>query len=301
VDAFNNLIVRVVQLMPKPVVGFFSKKYIAGETLQDAVDFVKKLNAKGIYATMDVLGESVANKSESIKCKKEALEVLEAIEKNKLMANLSIKPTQMGLAIDEQFAYEQILELVKKAAEYKNFVRIDMEDSPFTDKTINLYKRIYAEYKNVGVVIQAYMKRSMDDVIALNKIGTNYRLCKGIYVEPAAIAYKGKQEVRDNFLKLLNQMFKDENYVGIATHDKPLIDAAYTKIKEKNIPKDRFEFQMLLGVREDLRDKINSDGYKIRIYVPFGKDWYAYSVRRLKENPSVAGTIAKSFLTFGRR
>jgi len=301
VDAFNNLIVRVVQLMPKPVVGFFSKKYIAGETLQDAVDFVKKLNSKGIYATMDVLGESVANKSESIKCKNEALEVLDAIEKNKLMANLSIKPTQMGLAIDEQFAYEQILELVKKAAEYKNFVRIDMEDSPFTDKTINLYKRIYAEYKNVGVVIQAYMKRSMDDVIALNKIGTNYRLCKGIYVEPAAIAYKGKQEVRDNFLKLLNQMFKDENYVGIATHDKPLIDAAYTKIKEKNIPKDRFEFQMLLGVREDLRDKINSDGYKIRIYVPFGKDWYAYSVRRLKENPSVAGTIAKSFLTFGRR
>jgi len=301
VDAFNNLIVRVVQLMPKPVVGFFSKKYIAGETLQDAVDFVKKLNAKGIYATMDVLGESVANKSESIKCKNEALEVLEAIEKNKLMANLSIKPTQMGLAIDEQFAYQQILELVKKAAEYKNFVRIDMEDSPFTDKTINLYKRIYTDYKNVGVVIQSYMRRSFDDVVALNKIGTNYRLCKGIYVEPVAIAYKGKQEVRDNYLKILDQMFKDGNYVGIATHDKPLIDAAYTRIKEQNIAKDKFEFQMLLGVREDLRDKINSDGYKIRIYVPFGKDWYAYSVRRLKENPSVAGTIAKSFLTFGRR
>lgn len=300
-DALNNLIVRIVQLMPKPVVGFFSKKYIAGETLQDAVDFVKKLNSKGIYATMDVLGESVANKSESIKCKNEALEVLDAIEKNKLMANLSIKPTQMGLAIDEQFAYEQILEIVKKAAQYKNFVRIDMEDSPFTDKTLNLYRRIYADHKNVGVVIQAYMKRSFDDVIALNKIGTNYRLCKGIYVEPAAIAYKGKQEIRDNYLKILDQLFKDGNYVGIATHDKPLIDAAYTRIKEKNIPKERFEFQMLLGVREDLRDKINADGYKIRIYVPFGKDWYAYSVRRLKENPSVAGTIAKSFLTFGRR
>ena len=300
-DAFNNLIVRVVQLMPKPVVGFFSKKYIAGETLQDAVDFVKKLNSKGIYATMDVLGESVANKSESIKCKNEALEVLEAIEKNKLMANLSIKPTQMGLAIDEQFAYEQILELVKKAAEYKNFVRIDMEDSPFTDKTLNLYKRIFEYHKNVGVVIQAYMKRSFNDVVSLNKIGTNYRLCKGIYVEPASIAYKGKQEVRDNYLKILDQLFKDGNYVGIATHDKPLIGAAYARIKEKNISKERFEFQMLLGVREDLRDKINADGYKIRIYVPFGKDWYAYSVRRLKENPSVAGTIAKSFLTFGRR
>lgn len=300
-DSLNNLIVRIVQLMPKPVVGFFSKKYIAGETLQEAVDFVKKLNSKGIYATLDVLGESVANKEESIKCKEEALEVLETIEKNKLMANLSIKPTQMGLAIDEQFAYEQVLELVKKAAEYKNFVRIDMEDSPFTDKTLNLYKRIYADYKNVGVVIQSYMKRSLDDVISLNKIGTNYRLCKGIYVEPASIAYKGKQEVRDNFLKILDQMFKDGNYVGIATHDKPLIDASYTRIKEQNIPKDKFEFQMLLGVREDLRDKINADGYKIRIYVPYGKDWYAYSVRRLKENPSVAGHIAKSFLTFGRR
>ncbi|HRP94567.1 MAG TPA: proline dehydrogenase family protein [Ignavibacteriaceae bacterium] len=300
-DAFNNLIVRAVQLMPKPVVGFFSKKYIAGETLQEAVDFVKKLNSKGIYATIDVLGESVANKEESILCKNEALEVLEAIEKNKLMANLSIKPTQMGLAIDEEFAYQQILELVKKAAEYKNFVRIDMEDSPFTDKTLNLYKRIYPDYKNVGVVIQAYMKRSFDDIVALNKIGTNYRLCKGIYVEPAAIAYKGKQEVRDNYLKLLDQLFKDGNYVGIATHDKPLIDAAYTRIKEQNIGKDKFEFQMLLGVREDLRDKIKADGYKIRIYVPYGKDWYAYSVRRLKENPSMAWHIVKSFLTFGRR
>ncbi|MDY0083858.1 MAG: proline dehydrogenase family protein [Ignavibacteriaceae bacterium] len=300
-EAINHLIVKMVQLMPKPVVGFFSKKYIAGVTLQSAVDYVKKLNSKGILATMDVLGESVASKEESIRCKNEAIEVLEAIQQNKLKANLSIKPTQMGLAIDEEFAYQQILEIIKKADEYKNFVRIDMEDSPFTDKTINVYKRIYQDYKNVGIVIQSYMRRSYDDVITLNKIGTNYRLCKGIYVESASIAYKDKQEVRNNFLKLLDAMFKDGNYVGIATHDKYLIDEAYKRIKEKNVLKDNFEFQMLLGVREDLRDKINADGYKIRIYVPFGKDWYAYSVRRLKENPSVAGHIAKSFLTFGRR
>ena len=300
-EAINHLIVKIVQLMPKPVVGFFSKKYIAGVTLQSAVDYVKKLNSKGIYATMDVLGESVASKDESIRCKNEAIEVIEAIEQNKLKANLSIKPTQMGLAIDEEFAYQQILGIVKKAAEYNNFVRIDMEDSPFTDKTINVYKRIYQDYKNVGIVIQAYMRRSYDDVITLNIIGTNYRLCKGIYVESASIAYKDKQEVRNNYLKLLDAMFKDGNYVGIATHDKYLIDEAYKRIKEKNISKDKFEFQMLLGVREDLRDKINSDGYKIRIYVPFGKDWYAYSVRRLKENPSVAGHIVKSFLTFGKR
>lgn len=300
-EAINHLIVKMVQLMPRSVVGFFSKKYIAGITLQEAVDFVKKINSKGIYATMDVLGESVKSKEEAMHCKNEAIEVLEAIEKNKLMANLSIKPTQMGLAIDEQFAYDQILEIVKKAAEYKNFVRIDMEDSPFTDKTINLYKKIYENFKNVGVVIQAYMRRSLNDVVTLDKIGTNYRLCKGIYVEPASIAYKDKQEVRDNYLKILDQMFKDGNYVGIATHDKYLIDGAYKKIKEQNIPKEKFEFQMLLGVREDLRDKINADGYKIRIYVPFGKDWYAYSIRRLKENPSMAGHIVKSFLTFGKR
>jgi proline dehydrogenase len=301
VSFINNLIVQFVQLLPKSVVGFFSKKYIAGETLPVAIDLVKKLNSKGIYATLDVLGESVSTKDEAIESKKEALEVLDEIEKNKLMANLSIKPTQLGLTIDENFAYEQIIEIVKKAVEYKNFVRIDMEDSPYTDKTVNLYKRIYEQYKNVGIVIQAYMKRSLDDVIILNKIGTNYRLCKGIYVEPASIAYKKKQDVRENYLKILDTMFKDGNYVGIATHDKPLIDAAYKRIKEQNIPKDKFEFQMLLGVREDLRDKINNDGYKIRIYVPFGKDWYAYSVRRLKENPSMAGHITKSILTFGKR
>lgn len=300
-DFINQIIVQIVQLMPKQIVGFFSKKYIAGETLQEAIEFVKKLNAKGIYATMDVLGESVSNVEESLNAKNQALQVLDAINKNKLLANLSIKPTQMGLAIDENFAHEQILEIVKKASGYNNFVRIDMEDSPFTDKTIQLYKKIYEQHKNVGVVIQSYMRRSYDDVTTLNKIGTNYRLCKGIYVEPAAIAYKDKQAVRDNYLKLLDKMFKDGNYVGIATHDKYLIDAAYLKIKEQNIAKDKFEFQMLLGVREDLRDKINNDGYKIRIYIPFGKDWYAYSIRRLKENPSMAGHIVKSFLTFGKR
>jgi len=301
VNILNQLIVNIVQMMPKNIVGFFSRKYIAGETLQDGINVVKQLNAKGIYATMDVLGEAVKNKEESIDAKNKAMEVLDAIEKYKLLANLSIKPTQMGLLIDEEFAYEQILELVKRAHEMNNFVRIDMEDSSTTDMTINLFKRIFQNYKNVGIVIQAYLKRSFDDVIVLNKIGTNYRLCKGIYVEPASIAIKDRQAIRENYLKILKQMFLDGNYVGIATHDKYLIDEAYKMIREMNIPKDKFEFQMLLGVREDLRDKINNDGYKIRVYVPFGKDWYAYSVRRLKENPSIAGHIVKSFLTFGKR
>lgn len=300
-NILNQLIVSIVQMMPKNIVGFFSRKYIAGESLEDGINVVKQLNSKGIYATMDVLGEAVNNKEESLDAKNKAMEVLDAIEKHKLMANLSIKPTQMGLLMDDEFAYQQILELVKRAKEMNNFVRIDMEDSSTTDMTINLYKKILQQYKNLGVVIQAYLKRSFDDVVVLNKLGTNYRLCKGIYVEPASIAIKDKQAIRENYLKILRQMFIDGNYVGIATHDKYLIDEAYRMIKEMNIPKDKFEFQMLLGVREDLRDKINSDGYKIRVYVPFGKDWYAYSVRRLKENPSIAGHIVKSFLTFGKR
>jgi len=298
VSLIHNLLVKTVQVMPENIVWLFSKKYIAGKTLQSAVDTVKELNSKGIFATLDVLGESVKTKEEAIEAKQKALEVFNAIVENKLSANLSLKPTQMGLAIDKEFAYQQISELVNKAKEINNFVRIDMEDSPYTDVTIEVYKRILEENKNVGIVLQAYLKRTSNDTIVLNKLGTNYRLCKGIYIEPATIAYKDKQAIRDNFIKCLELMLKNGNYVGIATHDKYLIDKSYEMIKELNIPKDKFEFQMLLGVREDLRDKINSDGYKIRIYVPFGEDWYRYSIRRLQENPNIAGHIVKEFFAF---
>lgn len=284
--------------MPKSVVGFFSKKYIAGDTIEKAVKCVNDLNSRGIYATMDVLGESITQKEEAIEAKNKCIEVLETITKNKLMANLSVKPTQMGLSIDEEFAYQQIKELVEKAKSINNFVRIDMEDSPYTDKTINLFKRLRQDYDNVGIVLQAYLKRTTSDVITLNKLSTNYRLCKGIYIEPPTIAYKDKQEIRNNYLKSLELMLKNGNYVGIATHDEYLINEAYKMIKEKKIPKEKFEFQMLLGVREDLREKINNDGYKIRIYVPFGKDWYPYSIRRLKENPQMAGHIFKNIFSF---
>lgn len=284
--------------MPRGIVGFFSRRYIAGETLEDAVNYVKDLSSKGIYATMDVLGEAVKNREEAREDKEKALAVLEAIDKHFLKANLSIKPTQMGLAIDKEFAYQQVLELVKKAKEINNFVRIDMEDSPYTDSTIELYKRIYEDHKNVGIVLQAYLKRTLKDTEELNKIGTNYRLCKGIYVEPAAIAYKDKQAIRDNFMNVLKKMFEDGNYVGIATHDDYLVEESYKLIKEMNIPKDKFEFQMLLGVKENLRDKINNDGYKIRIYVPFGEDWYPYSIRRLQENPQIAGHIFRDLFRF---
>ena len=297
-SVINNIIVSAVKLMPKSVVGFFSRKYIAGESLDSAVSLVKDLNAKGIYATLDVLGESVTNEEEAIRAFNNAMKIFDAIVEYNLKANLSIKPTQLGLSFDEQFACEQIQKLVKRASEIDNFVRIDMEDSPYTDATINVYKSIFENLSNVGIVLQAYLKRSYNDTVILNKIGTNYRICKGIYVEPVSRAYKDKQVIRDNFLKMLESMFKNGNYVGIATHDEYLIDSAYRMIKELNIPNDKFEFQMLLGVREDLRNKINNDGYKIRIYVPFGEDWYAYSIRRLQENPQMAGYIVQNIFSF---
>ena len=290
----NKLVVSIVKLMPNSVVWLFSKRYIAGVNLEGAINLVKSLNEKGIYATVDVLGEAINNKEEALEDKSKCIEVIEAIKNYNLMANLSIKPTQMGLGLDEEFAFEQVKELVEKAKEMNNFLRIDMEDSPYTDSTIRLYKRLREKYNNVGIVIQSYLKRSFNDVVDLSKLNTNFRLCKGIYIEPAEIAFKDKQKIRDNYIKILKEMFSICSYVGIATHDEYLINESYRLIKEMNIPKDKFEFQMLLGVREDLRDKINNDGYKIRIYVPFGKDWYKYSIRRLQENPEIAGHVFKN-------
>lgn len=295
---FNKIIVAIVRLMPKAVVGVFSRKYIAGETLEEAVQLVKSLNSRGIYATMDVLGESIKTNKEAVEAKEKCFEVLDTINKNNLKANLSLKPTQMGLNLDENFAYEQIEQIVQKAKGINNFIRLDMEDSPYTDKTFNLLKRLRKQYDNVGVVVQAKLKRTYADVNELNKIGINYRLCKGIYIESPNISYRDRQKVRDHYMQIMEAIFKNGNYVGIATHDEYLINKAYELIKTLNVPKDKFEFQMLLGVREDLRDKINADGYKIRIYVPFGKDWYAYSVRRLQENPQIAGYIFRNIFSF---
>lgn len=294
----NSLIVSFVKLLPQPLVFIFAKRYIAGKKLEEGIRVVKELNAKGIVATMDVLGEAISTRKEAEAAKNECLDVLDAIFKNKLDANLSIKPTQFGLLIDEDYCYENVKQVVEKAKEYNNFVRIDMEDSSTTNAIIRLYKRLRKDYTNVGIVLQAYLKRTQKDVEELNQLGTNYRLCKGIYVEPAEIAYKDKNKIRENFLEVLTKMLTNGNYVGIATHDSYLIDYAYNMINEMKLPKDKFEFQMLYGVTENLRNKINADGYKIRIYVPFGIHWYAYSIRRLQENPQVAWYIFKSLFKF---
>lgn len=282
------------------MVYFFAKRYIAGEKLQDAIDLVKTLNKKGILATMDVLGESITTKEEVILAKTECLAVLNAIHENKLGSNLSIKPTSLGLNIDPEFAYQQIKELVQRAKELNNFVRMDMEDSSVTQITIDVFKRLRAEYDNVGIVLQSYLKRTYDDVVDLNKIGTNYRLCKGIYIEPAEIAFKEKQAVRDSYVRSLEKLMKDGNYVGIATHDDYLVKEALRLKKELNVPDNRMEFQMLYGVKEDLRDRLVKEGHKVRIYTPFGKDWYKYSIRRLQENPNVAGQVFTNIFKFGK-
>jgi len=291
------MIVSFVQILPKSIVKRFANAYIAGDSLQDAVRVVRDLNKRGIHATIDVLGEAISSQDEAIASKQACLEVFDAIKKLQLKANLSIKPTQMGLKLDEQLCYEQVSVLVEKAKTMDSFVRLDMEDSSCTDATFRLYKKLRETYDNCGVVVQAYMRRTMSDLVSLNAFKPNIRLCKGIYIEPVTIAFKGKEEVRKNYLDSLKWMFENKNYVGIATHDSYLIDEAIKLIKSLQIPWDRFEFQMLLGVRSDLRDYLVESGYKVRVYVPFGKDWYLYSIRRLKENPNIAGQIAKNLFS----
>ena len=298
-NPIHNLIVGTVKILPKSVIYLFAKKYIAGKSLEKGVAATKHLNSKGISATMDVLGESVSRKEDAINFVNDFLELLDTIENEKLDSNISTKPTQFGLNIGFDFCYEQYDKIIERAKKYNNFVRIDMEDSSTTDDIIKLYKKLYEKYPdNVGIVVQAYLHRTLDDVRDMNKTQIDYRLCKGIYIEPKEIAYKKKEEIRDSFIDNLNLMFDDECYVGIATHDKPIVDRAYKIINDRKISKDKYEFQMLYGVTEKLRQKILNDGHKMRVYVPFGEQWHFYAVRRLQENPQLAWTMFKSFLPF---
>ncbi len=299
VNPIHNLIVGTVKILPKSVIYLFAKKYIAGKSLEKGVAAAKDFNSKGISATMDVLGESVSRKEDAISFVNDFLELLDTIENEKLDSNISTKPTQFGLNIDFDFCYEQYDRIIERAKKYNNFVRIDMEDSSTTDSIIKLYKKLYKKYpENVGIVVQSYLHRTLDDVRDMNKTKTDYRLCKGIYIEPKEIAYKKKEEIRDSFIDNLNLMFDDECYVGIATHDKPIVDRAYKILDDRKISKDKYEFQMLYGVTEKLRQQILDDGHKMRVYVPFGEQWHFYAVRRLQENPQLAWTMFKSFLPF---
>jgi proline dehydrogenase len=291
----NKLITTVLPFIPKTIVGQVAKRYIAGVRLSDGVRVAKILNEKGMMATMDLLGEDVKNAGETELVKTGILSILQSVKENKIDSNVSIKLTQLGLKIDKELGYRNLKTIIKEADRLGDFVRIDMEDATVTDDTLTMYRRLRADgFNNTGVVIQAYMRRIESDVRALVKDGTNIRLCKGIYNELPSIAYKERQEIRENYLKLLRIIFENGSYVGIATHDDYLIDGACEMIQNYKLGKEHYEFQMLLGVREKRRDSIVQDGHRLRVYVPFGEQWYAYSTRRLKENPRMAWYVSKA-------
>lgn len=285
----------MMPLVPKPIVHIFAKKYIAGSYLTDAVTVTQDLMSRGGMSTIDVLGEFVEDKGRATHEKGESGKVLEAIYQNKLESTLSVKPTSLGLGINVEFGYANIAELAAKAKDLGVFMRLDMENSPYTDDTLNTYRKLRdAGFDNVGIVLQAYMKRTEADIKSLLDYKPNVRLCKGIYVEDASIAIKDKEGIRDNYKLLLDLLLDNGMYPGIATHDEPLIQYAEDQIKKRNLPTSQYEFQMLLGVREERREALLKAGHPLRVYVPFGEDWYGYSTRRLKENPQMAGHIVKS-------
>ncbi len=302
---FNKMIAGLLPHMPKKLVWIFSKEYIAGQTLDEAIANAKKLNAEGIQTTIDVLGEFITTLEEAEANKQEYLEVIEGAEKAGVDGNYSLKPTFFGLLLNKEVAYQHIREVVAKAASYNNFVRIDMEDSPCTDMEIDIFRRLKKEFPgNVGLVVQAYLKRTRKDIESLKDISTsehpvNLRVCKGIYVEPDAIAYKKYHEINSHFLDDIEFMFQEGMYPAIATHDQPVVEGAYKLIEKYNVPQDKYEFQMLYGVTPALRKSILDRGHRMRVYVPFGKQWFGYSTRRLKENPQMAGVIIKALFRKG--
>jgi len=302
---FNKLIVAILPWFPKKFVWIFSKSYISGETLEDAMHVSKDLNSKNIKVTIDVLGEFIKNLEEAEENKTEYLNLIDITFKNKVDGHFSLKPTSFGLLIDKEVCYKHIREIVAKAASNNGFVRIDMEDSPCTDDEIALFRRLKAEFPaTIGLVLQAYLKRTLSDIESMMDLNTeaipvNYRLCKGIYVEPEAIAFKKYEEINQHFLEDLEFMLKNKIYVGIATHDKPLVEGAYVLLEKYNVPKHMYEFQMLYGVTPRLRESIVNEGHTMRVYVPFGKQWYGYSTRRLKENPKMASHIIKAIFYKG--
>ncbi len=291
---FDRVVVATLPLVPKIIVGKVASQYIAGESLADAVHTVRRLNEKGFMATVDVLGEFTNERSEAEASAQRYLELLDTIVAQQIDGNVSVKLTALGLSIDPAFGRQTLMRVIDSAARHNIFVRIDMEDSPHTTETLEIYDELRRNYR-VGVAVQAYLKRTMDDIARLMSKGpANFRLCKGIYVEPEAIAYKDRQQVRDNYVALLDRMFAGGAYVGIATHDSQLVTRAEELIRKYSLSPDRYEFQMLLGVERDLRNSILARGHRLRVYVPFGSAWYGYSTRRLKENPQIAGYVVKS-------
>jgi len=297
VTLLDKAIVRMLPAVPKPVVQLFSSRYIAGSTLDDAVATVRARNGEGKMATIDVLGEEITRESEARAIAQAYCDVFSIIERERLDSNVSVKLTGLGLDLSHELCRENLERVVTEAARFGNFVRIDMEDSSTTSETLTLYRELRAAgFANVGVVLQAYLRRTLDDVAALADLKPNVRLCKGIYVEPPSIAFMDYDAVRANYVRALDALLESGAYVGVATHDEWLIGEALKRV----LPLDahEYEFQMLLGVREQHASELVAAGHRLRVYVPYGQHWYQYSLRRLQENPAMAGTIARA--TVGR-
>jgi proline dehydrogenase len=293
VTLLDRAIVRVLPAVPRPVVKRLSQRYIAGPTLADAVAAVHELNEQGKMATIDVLGEEISRREEAKALLDEYEEVFETIAREDLNSNISVKLTGLGLELDYEFCRENTFELVREAAARNNFVRIDMEDSSTTTRTLELYRELREEgLDNVGVVLQAYMKRTLADTAALADLRPNVRVCKGIYVEPPEIAFQDYETVRLAFVEALGALVAAGAYVAVATHDDWVIGEALALIEERALTADQYEFQMLLGVKPELGDELVREGHRLRIYVPYGRRWYEYSLRRLQENPKIAGYVA---------
>jgi proline dehydrogenase len=299
VTLFDRAIASVLPAVPKPVVQLFSSRYIAGSTLADAVRVVRDLNAGGKMATVDVLGEEITHEEETRAIAQAYVDVFGAIDKAALDSNVSVKLTALGLGLSYELCRENLLDVVRTAAGSGNFVRIDMEDATTTDATLRLYRELREDgHDNLGVVLQARLRRTVEDVRSLADLRPSVRLCKGIYLEPPAIAFTDYEAVRASFLRCLDELLEAECYVGVATHDEWLIGESLARVSQRGLGPAEYELQMLLGVREERRDELVADGHRLRVYVPFGEQWYEYSLRRLQENPAMAGTVARA--TAGR-
>ena len=288
------LIVKGLPLVPKAIVGRVASRYVAGANLDAALATVEKLAGEGAMATLDLLGEEVHDQARATAAVAEYERMLDAIAARALPSNVSIKLSLLGLKIDESFCRGNVERLVAAAGRHGNFVRIDMEDASTTDATLRIYRDVQARHRNLGVVFQAYMRRTLRDIEELPRQSANVRLCKGIYVEPRAVAWKGHETVRLNYLQALEKLFTRGVYVGIATHDEHLVCGAVALADRLGIGPERYEIQMLLGVEPELRRILLAGGHRLRVYVPYGRDWYPYSVRRLRENPEVAKHVLKA-------
>lgn len=297
---FNKLVVGTLPFVPKGIVRHFSNRYIAGEGLDEALETVRILNHQGFMATLDVLGEDVTRAEETQRAVEEYSQGLLRIAEGDHDANISVKPTQLGLKIDPDLCFENFCRLCREAEERSSFVRLDMEDTSCTEETIVLLCRLREKFDNVGVAIQAYLRRSHRDLDRLLEIKANIRLCKGIYIEPRHLAFKDPTVINRSFTQLLDRLLSGGCYVGIATHDERLVYESEEIVRRLGLDRSQYEFQMLLGVDAQLRQIVKDQGHRLRVYVPYGRDWHAYSTRRLQENPTLVSHVIKAMFSKDR-